>query len=60
MKNYWRVKAVALETELRLSELNKAAAEIVARKQVVFDAEGLDSTLAYRFDDAKEEAVADE
>jgi len=51
MDNYWQIKAVALETELRLAQLQKSAAEVVERKRVAFEDAGLDSSKQYKFDD---------
>ena len=54
MKDYWKLKAIALETELRLSQLQKSAAEVIERKRVAFEDAGLDAQTKYKFDDAGE------
>lgn len=51
MSNYWKIKAVALETELRLAQLQKSAAEVVEKKRVAFEDAGLDPSTTYTFDD---------
>ena len=54
MKDYWKLKAIALEVELRLGELQKAAAEVIERKREAFEAAGLDAQKKYKFDDEGE------
>jgi len=54
MKNYWKLKAIALETEVHISELSKAANDIIARKNAAFIDEGLNAEMNYKFDDETE------
>ena len=52
--DYWKLKAIALETELRLAQLQKSAAEIIERKREAFEAAGLDAQKKYKFNDEGE------
>ena len=54
MKDYWKLKAMALEVELRIKELQAAAIETMERKKTLFTAAGLDGEHEYKFDDASE------
>lgn len=59
MKDYWKVKAIALETELRLAELHKAADEIIEYKNAMFHEAGLDPAKTYKFTDEGESIEED-
>jgi hypothetical protein len=60
MNDYWKLKAIALETELRLAQLQKSAAEIIERKREAFEAAGLDAQKKHKFDDEGETIDEDE
>jgi hypothetical protein len=59
MKNYWKLKSIALETEVHIAELSKAANEIIARKNAAFTSEGLNVKMNYKFDDETETLTED-
>jgi hypothetical protein len=58
VKDYWKLKAMALEVELRIKELQAAATEVMERKKTLFTAAGLDGEQEYKFDDTKERITA--
>jgi hypothetical protein len=59
MDKYWQIKAMALESQLRLFELQKSAAEIIERKRIAFELVGLDHEKKYKFDDDAESIEED-
>ena len=52
--NYYKIKAAALEHQMRLAELNAAAQQVEAAYRAVLEAEGLDPAQQYTLKDADE------
>lgn len=52
--NFWKLKAAALERQMRLEQLNAEAAKVEAAHKAVMVAEGLDPAKHYRLNDADE------
>jgi hypothetical protein len=52
--NYYKIKAAALERQMRLAQLNADAAKVDATFKAVLEAEGLDPAQQYTLKDADE------
>jgi hypothetical protein len=52
--NYYKIKAAALERQMRLAQLNADAAKADATYKAVLEAEGLDPAQTYTLKDADE------
>ena len=52
--NYYKIKAAALERQMRLAQLNADAAKVDATYKAVLEAEGLDPAQQYTLKDADE------
>jgi hypothetical protein len=52
--NYYKIKAAALERQMRLAQLNAEAAKADATFAAVLEAEGLDPAQQYTLKDADE------